>query len=447
MNQATLELKLLLRNKGFIIQLITYGVIALIALWIGHQNYDNQLQSILKQTSQYQYELETWKGNSDADPGSIGYYLYTPIAKTPSPWSILFRGESQEHMDLYRIRLLALQGQLHAEPLENSEHLRLTWLDLGFVWVYLLPLLIGLSLVTRTAEDKDTQRWQLFNTLLSNPVRFLAVRSAVLFTVVFLLNLTILALAILAFNLTINGDLVWLVALLFVYQLFWLCCVNLISHTVDKPQFSVVVFVFTWLFCTFILPSTQYLVSLDKSHAETGMDLLISQRQSINTAWDRNKQDDLTLFLEKYPEYKETSPLVGRFDWKWYYAMQTLSDDAVSSQYQKYTDNIAQSNRNTWARILSPSLNFELLLTRFANTDQQSQQNFEQQIIAWHQSQKAYWYPYLFFDLTYQPTVLDQAPAFQYSMNSHKDSVNIFWLITACLLFLILLTRKLRLSN
>src|SRR5690606_23617029 len=107
-------------------------------------------------------EQARWQSKGEeADPGYIGYYLFSPAQFQASPWAGLFPGERREVLSQLRIRLLAVQGQLYGTPMINIAHLHVGWLDLTFVWLYLLPLLIGLISVTCAAEDRSSGRWPL----------------------------------------------------------------------------------------------------------------------------------------------------------------------------------------------------------------------------------------------------------------------------------------------
>ncbi|TMO84864.1 DUF3526 domain-containing protein [Pseudoalteromonas spongiae] len=439
MSLVNLELKLLFRNRGFLLQLAVYLVLSLGAVVIGFNHYNKQLTEIEKQHQFAAADIAQWQAAGDkATPGGLGYYLHSPAVKTPSPWSILFKGESQELLTINRIRLLALQGQLYNEPINNSEHLRLTWLDLGFVWVYLLPLLIGFITVTRLAEDKQTGRWQLFSANLSTGSKLLITRIAISVSVLFILNVLVLLAATAFTDITLSLDTVWLLTILFCYMLFWASVSYLISKLVKQANLSVLAFVVSWLVLAIAIPSARFSSQLDVSQSNTGVSLLMTQRQSINDSWDRDKQADLDTFLAAYPKWQETSKLGEAFDWKWYYAMQTLSDDAAKPMANDYLTHIENANKAPVFRALSPVLNVDLLLTRLANTDRQSDLDMKAQVTDWYNALKDHWYPYLFFNKAYSPQAIADAPKFSYLANTAKDALQLLWLLllTACLIAL-----------
>ena len=96
MSLLQLELKLLVKNKAFLAQLCVYLVLATIAIGVGVNHYQAQLKAIDKQAGYHQSDKEFWQNAGEkATLGFLGYYLYAPVVKTPSPWSALFKGESQ----------------------------------------------------------------------------------------------------------------------------------------------------------------------------------------------------------------------------------------------------------------------------------------------------------------------------------------------------------------
>ena len=342
-----------------------------------------------------------------------------------------------------RVRMLALQAQLYNEPINNTEHLRLSWLDLGFVWVYLLPLLIGFITVTRLADDKDTGRWRLFSANSNVTERLLITRIsasvALLFAINVLMLLTVIAFTPINFKL----DAIWLCTVLFCYMLFWACVSYLISKLVKQASLSVLTFVIVWLCLCVAVPATRFTAQLDVSQSQKGVSLLLEQRQSINNSWDRDKQADLERFLSAYPKWQDTSKLGEKFDWKWYYAMQTLSDDAVMQYANDYERGIREANSADIARIMSQVLNTDLLLSRLADTDRQSDLSMKNQVTAWYNLLKDHWYPYLFFEKTYSSDLIESAPRFHYKADQSRDAAKIVWILLAIfVLFIVGKSRK-----
>lgn len=441
MNICSIELKILLRNKGFLVQMLAFLLLGVSAIFLGVNHYQQQLKDINEQNAYYQSDLKKLSQDPKSTPGSLGYYLYTPAVKTPSPWSALFHGESHEQSNMLRIRLLALTGQIHAKPLNNEEHLRMGWLNLGFVWVYLLPILIGVTTVTRLAEDKATGRWQFMSFQIRHFAKHILLRNSMSFVVIFALNIVLLLVSAFMLQLPVVSIL-WVGALLLCYQTFWFLLANVIGIKIIKPQLAILGFVIAWIVFCFVLPSMRYLTHINAEHVENGIASLVTQRQVMNESWDQDRQKNLDVFLAQNPQYQKTEALGQAFDWKWYYAMQSLSDMAAKSYDDAYKTDVVNANQSVLFQVLSPALNMEQLLNRLADTDRQSEIQFKEQVQQWHHALQDYWYPYLFLNKHYSADAIKNAPHFTYQNVEQKQYSALFWMVLLSLVLAVFLVKR-----
>ncbi|WP_019605822.1 DUF3526 domain-containing protein [Teredinibacter turnerae] len=443
MNNLKMEFRLLFRNRSVILLCSAYLMVGLLALVFGVQRFYSQQNQAIELEAQYQQDVAEWKQKVDSKGvGYAAYYLFNPVVFQPSPWSALFSGERKENLVLQRVRLLAVHGQIHGSPINNSEHSLLGVLDVQFLWLYLLPLLIGLITVTCIADDRRLGRWPLINAM-SSVRALLTKRVAVRFALISLINILILLLACLLLPITFGRDVFSIVLTLVSYQVFWFLISGLIILAFLNARQSVLTFVAIWVVSAWLIPSLHYSSSLDAETYNTGVELLVNQRQEMNDSWDRDKQADFQQFLSQHPEWKNTPALGDSFEWKWYFAMQKRSDDQVSKLADLYFQSKGHdSNRLKW---LSPTLMTQTLFEDVANTSAADNQHWLQSVVDWHSKTQSFWFPYFFFDKSFDKEDLSAIPQFEFDQyDAHTTNLAVYWavIIILCLIFLFFLDRQ-----
>ncbi|CAM2011639.1 DUF3526 domain-containing protein [Acanthopleuribacter pedis] len=407
-----LETRLLLKNRAVRWLGAAYLVMMMLAVGVGYARFqgDDVAGEALK--TRMAAEQAAWRHKVVAQgPGSAGYYLFLPAVFAPSPWSALFGGERASHLTQQRVRLLAVHGQIHGGPIRNPELAVIGDLDLGFVWAYLLPLLIGLISVTFVADDRRRGRWSMLQAL-TDPVGLVLRRLLIRFGSVLLLNSALLVAAafVAALPWETRLGVVWL--LLVLYQAFWFCVAALVLQLGRNAHQSILVYVAVWVLSVWLVPALHTMSKLETEHFNQGVEMLVLQRQDMNDSWDRDKQADFDAFLATYPQWAETSPLVGRFNWKWYYAMQKASDDKVNHLFEAYT--AAREHTGSPWRLLSPTLVLQGALEDLADTSARDQVAYLRELVAWHREKQAFWFPYLFNDKPFAPDDINRIPAFAF---------------------------------
>lgn len=447
MNNLKMEFLLLVRNRSIILLCFAYLLIGILALGFGVQRYYSEQNQIAELEARYQQDIADWKKKAGSEPidsyraGYAAYYLFNPVALTPSPWSALFSGERKENYVLQRVRLLAVNGQIHGSPIKNSEHSALGTLDVQFVWLYLMPLLIGLISVTCIADDRRLGRWPLVNALTSIKT-LVARRLLIRFLLVSLLNLAIILLSLLLLPIgllpiEIGSNLFWVIGALACYQLFWFLIAAVIIVSYLNAKQSILMLVGVWLITAWFIPAIHFNGSLNPDTYNAGIELLVNQRQDMNDSWDRDKQADFQQFLQQYPEWKDTTPLGNDFDWKWYYAMQKRSDDKVSELADQY---LLSHSDGIW-QWLSPTLMTQYFLEDIADTGSIDYQDWIEDVVEWHSRTQEFWFPYFYFDKQFDREHIGSVPEFLFNAETHSSvRFLLYWgllfLLCFCLLTL-----------
>lgn len=443
MNNFKMELLLLIRSRSMLLLCLAYFIIGLCALFFGITQFYSEQNKIAELEARYQQDVSQWQQKVEAEgAGYAAYYLFNPVAFKPSPWSALFSGERKENLVLQRVRLLAVHGQIHGSPINNSEHSALGVLDIEFIWLYLLPLLIGLISVTCIADDRRLGRWPMVSVITS--VKLLLIRRlAVRFTLVTLVNAVIILMACAFLSLKFDSNLLWVLATLIGYQVFWFLVSAIIMVFFLNARQSVLIFVATWMMSAWLIPAMHYNGSLDADTYNTGVELLVNQRQDMNDSWDRDKHADLEQFIKQYPQWQTTKPLGDAFDWKWYFAMQKRSDDKVSALAAQYLDN--KNDTKSLLQWLSPTLMTQILFEDIANTGAADYQSWMSSVIAWHANTQNFWFPYFFLDKPFNKDDLAAIPKFDIKESDELNKSMVVYgvlVIFLCIALLFLFSRQ-----
>ncbi|MGL6159267.1 DUF3526 domain-containing protein [Microbulbifer sp.] len=454
MNLVKLETLVFFRSTVTRALLVFYGLLCLLAIFAGHQALKQSAADFAVAEQRFGQQRAHWSEALDgsADPayiaGQAAYYTFMPTWHQPTAWNGLFPGQRADYNNTMRVRLLAIQGQMNDSALQNYQHAPSGRLDLGFIWVYLLPLLIGVLAVNIVADDQQARRWPLIAASVPSPGKLIFIRLAVRFATLFALNVAVLGLACLLLGIADLAGFGVVTALLLLYQLFWFALVAwLISFNRNRRQ-NLVYYSALWITLAFLVPGISYLARLDSQELGLAIGAQVEQRESINSSWDKDKQAAFDAYLSEHPEWADTAPLPEGFHWKWYYAMQQYSDDTVAHEVEAYREKRLEQYRAglnwSWS---SPVTGLQLALQRLADTDALAYQDYLDQIVSYHGQLQHFYFPFLFFDN--QPTDgidLAALPRFSYSLTG-AGAVMIQVMATLLLLVALLLIaawRKLR---
>lgn len=99
-----------------------------------------------------------------------------------------------------------------------------------------------------------------------------------------------------------------------------------------------------WLLSTVMVPVVGHTVVNNTVETPQGGDIVLTQREAVNSAWDKPVYDTWAPFVATHPQwadYTEYDPKRdSSFNWKWYYAFQQVGDqmaEALSRDYQRAT--------------------------------------------------------------------------------------------------------------
>lgn len=414
MHWLKLECRLLFGGLSTKLALALIVVCAVVAIHLGEQNYQQLRHDQTTTTIKFEQQMAAFKQQDKLpEAGYLGYYVFAPTQWQLSPWTILFAGQSQSAYAAMPIRALALQGQIHNREVVNPSQQKAGQFDLGFVLIYLLPLVLGVLSVTLLSDERQSGRWQMLSAMKQGGVRLLSIRLALILSTLLILGASLLLLAALWLSLPIDGQLLWLMVALALYLLFWTCVIALIISFAKGAVFNTLSFMSLWLLICLFIPASIQLYLDHRYQDQPALQATLEQRMVMNDGWDQDKQAAMSQFKQTYPQYQQFELPQGNGSWHWYYAQQQVSDQAVGVQWQAHLIQLQQrANSLNQLSLLSPSLMLQLAVNRMAGSGGEQHLAYIKQVAEHHRDIREYLYPYLFADKLVTPAAIDAYPRF-----------------------------------
>ena len=412
MANLTLELRYALRDRTIQVALLFVLAISGYATLSGYLEVQEQIAEIsllIEETASDQ----TYTLGQQADAGSAAYYVQHVTYQPPSPLAFAAIGTREDLPWLHRLKMLALEGQIYEADTGNAELSRLGRLDFAFLVAVIAPLILILLLYDLDARERRDGRYELLSatsTSGTNPLFTRAVaRTLLLFTAVVA---PFLFMALLVGTPLIPSLGVILVTAL--HLAFWLLVARFIAARCTEAPTAATALLACWLLFTVAIPATSRIWVESSAPVPAGGELLLTQREAVNDAWDLPKSDTMTPFTTSHPEWAAYSEVSQPFEWKWYYAFQQVGDEVVAAQSNALADGIARRDRLMgFVALFSPPLAAERWLTHFAATDRRHHRRYLNCIRDFHAKLREFHYPMLFEKEDYSLDAMQNLPRYQ----------------------------------
>jgi len=415
MSNINLELRLFLRSKLAVIAIIALFVLASLAVWSGMTAAAAQKDALMRISAAHQQDVAAVmaKYKQGGDAGYAAYYTFHLTWDEPSPLAFVAFGQRDLQPYALRIRMLGLHSQLYESETFNPELALAGRFDFAFVLVYLVPLFVIALMHDWATAERETGRLRL---LMSMPMQTggLWWRRAVLRYALILAAL-VLPLVV-GFMLTgtsaVHGAGVLMVTVL--YTAFWVALALMAGAIARSSASAAAMLLGLFVFLTLLLPTLANAAITRLIPVGKGVELAMAQREEVHQGWDLPKPATMEKFFRNHPEWSNTSPVTGRFHWKWYYAMHQVGDEAVEQQVAQYRRSMLQ--RDEWthrAAWLLPAAAAQVALHRLADTDLHAQLAYWDQIAQFHTRLRRFYYPYVFLERPFGPRDFRLLPAYQ----------------------------------
>ena len=347
------------------------------------------------------------------DWGSAAYHGFHFTHDPPSDFAFAALGRRDDTAWKHRIRLLALEGQIHERDAGHPVLALTGRFDFAFFAAFVLPLLLVVLLHGLRASERQAGRHDLLVATAGQPAALWRWRAGLRAAGVFVAAALPLAVGA-ALAGTAPATLAAALALLAAHVLGWTLLAAAVAAWRRPAELILAALLMLWLLLAVLLPAAGRAVIDRAVPLPAGADILLTQREAVNDAWDLPKADTMAAFVERHPEWAPFATVQRPFEWKWYYAFQQVGDQRAEALSAAYTE--GRRTRERWAARLAwlaPPVLLERQLQRLARTDLEAALAYEARVRAFHAELRAFYYPRLFRNAPFERAELDALPRFE----------------------------------
>ncbi len=347
------------------------------------------------------------------DWGGAAYAAFHLTYAPPSNLAFAALGQRDTAPWLHRVRMLALEGQIHEADTRNADFGLIGRFDFAFMAATLAPLLLILLLHDLRGAERVAGRHDLLVATAGAPARVWLPRALVRFGG--------LALAVLLpfwIGATIEGSALPKVlgasALVIGALLVWWLLIALAGRVNAAPSVVLTTLVGIWIALALLVPAIARAAIEARIAVPDGAQILMLQREAVNDAWDKPKEATMTPFLARHPEWQAWGKVDKPFEWKWYYAFQQVGDMQAEPVVTAWREGrLARDRAAGMAALLSPASLVERGFEQLAETDTQAMIAYEDRVREYHAELRAFHYPLLFRNPAYDPLVFGNLPRYR----------------------------------
>ena len=347
------------------------------------------------------------------DWGDVAYYTFHLTWDSPSDFAFAALGQRDTSPWKHQIRALALEGQIYETDAENPDFALIGRFDFAFAANLLAPLLLILLLHDLRSAERTAGRYELLSATAASRGSPWFARAA--------LRTGALALCLIGplwagglpggagASTLIPASLVVILHIAF----WWSVCVLVDRYGWTSPV-NLTALVGAWLALAVIVPAAIKISVEAAVPLPDGGEILLTQREAVNDAWDLPKAATMEPFIERHPEWADYTEVGQPFEWKWYYAFQQVGDQTVEPLSQAYRDGRIRRDRLAGSLAwLSPPALAERAMQALADTNVAATLAYEQRVRAFHKALREYYYPRLFRGEPVSTVSIEQRPQFQ----------------------------------
>jgi ABC-2 type transport system permease protein len=412
MSAALREWRFLARDRGAVLWIVLAFLLSAAANGFGIAEVREQRATIAALLAEDARDrANAIEGQSDW--GGAAYAAFHLTYAPPSDFAFAAMGQRDTAPWLHRVRMLALEGQIHEADTANADFGLIGRFDFAFLAATVAPLLLILLLHDLRGAERVAGRHDWLVATAGAASSLWLPRAGV--------RLAALALALLipfwaaAF---IEGARLATVlaasALVMAALLVWWLIVEAAGRLRLSPPVMLGALVGIWLALALLIPALSRAAIEAAVPVPDGAEILMLQREAVNGAWDKPKDATMAPFLARHPEWQAWGKVDKPFAWKWYFAFQQTGDMAAEPLARAYRDRrLARDRAAGFAALLSPAALVERGLERLAGTDTRAMVAYEDRVRAFHGELRGFHYPQLFRDPPYDPLVFDQLPRYR----------------------------------
>ncbi len=405
------EIRFLAKDRGALFWLVLAFVLSIISVAFGIAEVRDQQRTIAELVEEDRADrVNALKGQEDW--GGAAYYAFHLTYVPPSEFAFAALGQRDSSPWKHRVRMLALEGQIHEADTENADFGLVGRFDFAFLAASVAPLLLILLLYDLRAAERTARRHDLLVATAGSSKNLWLPRAFVRVVALSLLLLMPLWAASVmegaSLGVTIQASAILIGALV-----FWWLIIELISRIDASSSVLLTALIGLWLALAIVVPALSKAAIETRQPLPNGGEILLLQRETVNDAWDLPKEATMTAFLEEHPEWREYATIEQPFEWKWYYAFQQLGDLKAKPLVDQYRSaRLVRDRDASLLAFLSPTSLVERSFEKLAGTNAASMIAYEDSVRDFHVQLRSFHYPKLFRDEPFDQNLLEDLPGF-----------------------------------
>ncbi len=405
------EARFLARDRGVVIWMVVVLCLSSAALWSGLAEVQRQHDAIERLVKADQ-EDRSAELSKQTDWGGAAYYSFHLTYDPPSQFAFAAIGQRDSVPWKHRIRMLALEGQIYEHDAGNPELALVGRFDFAFFAAFVLPLILIFLLHGLQASERVAGRYELLNATAGKDNVLWRWRALLISGGVLVASIAPLLVAG-AISGTGLLKLMGAVILVAIYVAFWALICVLVAKWERPSSVILSALVGVWILLGTLLPTASRLAIDDLIPIPAGADILMTQREAVNDAWDLPVAVTMAPFVERHPEWTGYVHSGDGFDWPWYYAFQQVGDQKTETLTIAYKNARLERDRIAGLiALLAPPALLERLLQRLAETDLRTAIKYEDDVREFHSELRSFFYPLLFQQQPFDAEKLADLPQF-----------------------------------
>ena len=346
------------------------------------------------------------------DWGGAAYYSFHLIYDPPGDFAFAALGRRDDLPWKHRVRMLALEGQIHERDAGHPLLGLIGRFDFAFFAAFVLPLVLIVLLHDLRASERAAGRHDLLVATSGRPAQLWGLRALLRAGAVLACATAPLFVAG-ALSGAAGSTVLAAFALVLAYGAFWtLICAGLAAWR-QAAEVILAALIAVWILLGVVVPAAGRMAIDRIVPVPSGADIIMTQREAVNDAWDLPKEVTMRAFVERHPQWAALSDIQRPFEWKWYYAFQQVGDqktEALSGAL--WSGRLERERLAGRLALVAPPVLLERSLQRLAGTDVRSAMAYETKLRAFHAALRAFHYPKLFRDEAFDPAALAALPRF-----------------------------------
>ncbi|ADM10779.1 hypothetical protein PB2503_00040 [Parvularcula bermudensis HTCC2503] len=404
----------MLRDRSVIVWLLIVLFLSSFAVWSGLSEVAEQ-RATIDELIEMDREGRTAQLAKQEDWGGAAYYGFYLTYDPPSDFAFAAMGQRDAAPWKHRVRMLALEGQIYESDVGNPVLALVGRFDFAFLVAVVVPLILIVMLYDLQATERSVGRYELLTATAGSDGSLWRLRSLLRAAALILCLLIPLLIGGLVDG-TSPGRLFLAVAVVIgSVGVWWAVCLWFAARQQPAPVILASL-LGVWALLVIVFPAAGKILIEQSIQVPTGGEIIMTQREAVNDAWDLPKEATMTAFLERHPEWADFAAVERAFEWKWYFAFQQVGDQKAEALSEAYRNGRAARDRMAGRLALfSPPALVERRFQRIAGTDAGAMLDYEDRVRAFHADLRAFFYPKLFREEPFDYEALDDLPTYDAS--------------------------------